>query len=127
MPVTLKLVTPVKVLPPEDGVQVTITASDGEIGIRQGHAPLAALVGHGLVEVVGGKAWAVRGGVAQVLHDEVNVLVIEAIEVPLIDTAKVEARLQALAGGEKADKDDEAAWLRGQLMAVARSKSSGKH
>ena len=28
----------------------TFTASDGEIGVRQGHAPLAALVGHGVVE-----------------------------------------------------------------------------
>ncbi len=131
MPVTLKLVTPVKVLPPQPGHQVTFSASDGEIGVRQGHAPLAALVGHGLVEVLqqdgSKKSWAVRGGVAQVLQDEVNVLVIEAVEVSAIDTAKVQARLEALASGEKADKDDEAAWLRGQLMAVARSKSSGKH
>ena len=53
MPVTLKLVTPVRVLPSETGSQVTFVASDGEIGVRQGHAPLAALVGHGVVEIVG--------------------------------------------------------------------------
>ena len=124
MPVTLKLVTPVKVLPPEQGVQVTVTASDGEIGIRQGHAPLVALVGHGRVSVLGGKTFAVRGGVAQVLKDEVNVLVDEAIEVGLIDTAKVQARIDAIAGGEAAKAADELAWLKAQLVVAARAKSA---
>lgn len=128
MPVTLKLVTPVKVLPPEDGVQVTITASDGEIGIRQGHAPLAALVGHGLVEVVGGKAWAVRGGVAQVLQDEVNVLVDEAVEASAIDPAKIQARLAELEAGAAAKASDEAAWLKAQLSVAARKRgAAAKH
>ncbi len=122
--VTLKLVTPVKVLPPESGLQVTFVASDGEIGVRQGHAPLAALVGHGLVEVSGGKAWAVRGGVAQVLKDEVNVLVDEAIEASQIDVAKVQARLAELAAGGDAKAADEAAWLRAQLTVAGRKRSS---
>jgi len=119
MPVTLKLVTPVKVLPPEQGTQVTISASDGEIGIRQGHAPLVALVGHGRVEVIGGKRFAVRGGVAQVLKDEVNVLVDEAIESSAIDPARIQARLDAIAAGGPAG-DDEVAWLRAQLAVAAR-------
>lgn len=124
MPVTLKLVTPVKVLPPEVGVQVTVTASDGEIGIRQGHAPLVALVGHGRVSVLGGKTFAVRGGVAQVLKDEVNVLVDEAIEVGQIDVAKVQARLEAIAGGADAKAADEVAWLKAQLVVAARAKAA---
>ncbi len=131
MPVTLKLVTPVKVLPPVQGHQVTFSASDGETGIRQGHAPLAALVGHGVVEVVqldgSRQTWAVRGGVAQVLKDEVNILVIEAVELSKIDPAKVQARIAALEAGEKADGKDETAWLRGQLLVVARSKTAAKH
>ena len=131
MPVTVKLVTPVKVLPPEQGEQVTITASDGEIGIRQGHAPLVALVGHGVVELIqrdGSRhTWAVRGGIAQVLKDEVNVLVDEAVELSAIDPAQVEARLAALAAGGAAQAPDEAAWLRGQLVVVTRSKNAGKH
>lgn len=131
MPVTLKLVTPVKVLPPTQGHQVTFTASDGEIGVRQGHAPLAALVGHGVVEVIqldgSRQSWAVRGGVAQVLKDEVNVLVDEAVDVALIDVAKIQARLAALDGGEPTKGADEAAWLRGQLMVVQRSKNAAKH
>ena len=126
MPVTLKLVTPIKVLPPTQGHQVTFSASDGEIGVRQGHAPLAALVGHGVVEVIqldgSRQAWAVRGGIAQVLKDEVNVLVDEAIESSAIDAAKVQARLSALASGEPAKGADEAAWLRGQLLVAARTK-----
>jgi F-type H+-transporting ATPase subunit epsilon len=124
MPVTLKLVTPVKVLPPEVGVQVTVTASDGEIGIRQGHAPLVALVGHGRVSVSGGKTFAVRGGVAQVLKDEVNVLVDEAIEVGQIDVAKVQARLEAISGGADAKAADEVAWLKAQLVVAARAKAA---
>lgn len=124
MPVTLKLVTPVKVLPPEQGVQVTVTASDGEIGIRQGHAPLVALVGHGRVSVSGGKTFAVRGGVAQVLKDEVNVLVIEAVEASAIDSAKIQARLDAIAGGEAAKAADEIAWLKAQLAVVGRGKNA---
>jgi F-type H+-transporting ATPase subunit epsilon len=120
MPVTLKLVTPVKVLQPEQGAQVTLIASDGEIGIRQGHAPLVALVGHGRVEVTGGKRFAVRGGVAQVLKDEVNVLVDEAIEASAINVAKVQARLDAVLGGAAASGDDEVAWLRAQLAVAAR-------
>ena len=126
MPVTLKLVTPVKVLPPEQGVQITFTASDGEIGVRQGHAPLVALVGHGLVQISGGKSWAVRGGVAQVLKDEVNVLVDEAVESSAIDVAKVNARLEAIAQGAPA-KADEAAWLRAQLMVAARKAAAKSH
>lgn len=124
MPVTLKLVTPVKVLPPEQGVQVTVTASDGEIGIRQGHAPLVALVGHGRVSVSGGKTFAVRGGVAQVLKDEVNVLVIEALEASAIDAAKVQARLEAIAGGTAASAEDEVAWLKAQLAVASRGKAA---
>jgi F-type H+-transporting ATPase subunit epsilon len=124
MPVTLKLVTPVQVLPHESGTQVTITASDGEIGIRTGHAPLAALVGHGLVEVVGGRAYAVRGGVAQVLNDEVNVLVDEAIEASTINAEAVKARLAELGGGAAAKAPDEAAWLRAQLVVAGRKRSA---
>ncbi len=129
MPVTLKLVTPVKVLPPTQGLQVTFSASDGEIGVREGHAPLAALVGRGVVEVIQAdgtrKAWAVRGGVAQVLKDEVNVLVIEAVEASSIDAVKVQARLTAVEGGDAPKGEDEAAWLRGQLMVAARQ--NAKH
>ena len=131
MPVTLKLVTPVKVLPPQQGLQVTFTASDGEIGVRQGHAPLVALVGKGgVVEVIQQdgrrQSWAVRGGVAQVLKDEVNVLVIDAVESTAIDTAKVQARLNAIEGGEADKGGDEALWLRGQLLVAAGSKNA-KH
>ena len=127
MPVTLKLVTPVKVLPPKTGLQVTFLASDGEIGVRQGHAPLAALVGCGLVELLQQdgtrQSWAVRGGVAQVLKDEVNVLVTDAVESGAIDTTKAQARLSAIEGGEKPKGDDEVAWLRGQLLVAGRAKS----
>jgi len=131
MPVTLKLVTPVKVMPPVQGHQITFSASDGEIGIRQGYAPLVALVGFGMVEVVQvdgmRQTWAVRGGVAQVLKDEVNILVIEAKELAAIEPAKVQARLAVLQGGEKPQGSDEEAWLRGQLMVVEHSKHSTKH
>lgn len=126
MPVTLKLVTPVKVLPPEQGVQVTVTASDGEIGIRQGHAPLVALVGHGRVSVSGGKTFAVRGGVAQVLKDEVNVLVDEAVEASAIDAARVQARLDAIAGGDAAKAADEVAWLKAQLAVAHRVRAAAR-
>lgn len=124
MPVTLKLVTPVQVLPPQTAYQVTFTASDGEIGVREGHAPLVALVGHGIVEAVqqdgARRTWAVRGGVAQVLKDEVNVLVDDAVELDAIDAARVQARLEALQGGARPERDDEVAWLKGQLAALAR-------
>jgi F-type H+-transporting ATPase subunit epsilon len=126
MPVTLKLVTPVCVLPPVTGGQVTFVASDGEIGIRQGHAPLVALVGQGVVEVVGAdggdRTFCVRGGVAQVLKDEVSVLVKDAVEVAKIDAARVQARLEAIAGGAKPDGDDEPAWLKAQLAVAGRHK-----
>jgi F-type H+-transporting ATPase subunit epsilon len=131
MPVTLKLVTPVKVLQPQQGQQITFVASDGEIGVRQGHAPLVAMVGHGVVELVqadGSRAtWAVRGGVAQVLKDEVNVLVDEAVEAGRIDAAKIKARLDELGAGGKASAVDEVAWLRGQLLVAERVATRGKH
>lgn len=131
MPVTLKLVTPVKVLPPQSGHQVTFSASDGEIGVRQGHAPLVAMVGHGVVEVVqedGSRAtWAVRGGVAQVLKDEVSVLVDEAVEAGRIDAARIRSRLDEIAAGGKAAAGDEVAWLRGQLMVADRLATRGTH
>jgi F-type H+-transporting ATPase subunit epsilon len=123
MPVTLKLVTPVKVLPAETAEQITFTASDGEIGVRQGHAPLVALVGFGFVELVGGRIWAVRGGVAQVLNDEVNLLVIDAVDEGRIDAAQVEARLAELAGGGKEREENEASWLKAQQQVLVRRKA----
>ena len=131
MAVTLKLVTPVHVLQPQEGVQITFTASDGEVGVRTGHAPLAALVGHGLVEVTakdGKKSiWAVRSGVAQVLKDEVNILVDDAVEVSTVDAAKVQARLDAITAGEKPAAADEVAWLKAQLAVVARHQAGKAH
>ncbi|MEK7413426.1 MAG: hypothetical protein AAB263_08920 [Planctomycetota bacterium] len=130
MPVTLKLTTPVHVLTPIQGLQITFTASDGEIGVREGHAPLVALVGHGRVEVTAkdGKRsiWAVRSGVAQVLKDEVNVLVDDAVDAATVDAAKVQTRLDALNAGEAPTAPDEAAWLKAQLAVVARRLVVGK-
>ena len=126
---TLRIITPDRSLPEFQAEHVTIVSLDGELGIRTGHAAVAALLkpaGHVLARAKSGtvRVTAVLGGVAQVCRDQVVVLADAAIPADQVDASKVKARLEHLRANPPAVESDvvvqtahrrEIAWLETQL------------
>ncbi len=126
---TLRIITPERSLPEFEAEHITIVSVEGELGIRTGHAAVAALLkpaGHVLARSKGGtvRVTAIQGGVAQVLRDQVVVLADAAIPADQIDMAKVKARLEHLRANPVAAEADAGAiaaqrgeirWLETQL------------
>ncbi|MBA2479783.1 MAG: hypothetical protein H0V44_03900 [Planctomycetes bacterium] len=119
MTFTVTIITPERSLPPMDADHVTVQAVDGEVGIRTGHAPLVALIGEdgfAMVRVAGQhdyRAFALRGGVAQMLDNQLKILTPNAVDVHALDPATLAKREAA------AKTDADRAWVAWQ-QAVAR-------
>lgn len=78
MPLTVTIVTPERALPTFTAEHLTLLAADGEVGLRTGHAPLVAQLkpGAALVRSEGKeRRLALKGGVVQVLKDQVKIFV----------------------------------------------------
>ena len=100
MTLTVHIITPEKALPPLEASHVTIPGTEGEAGIRTGHAPYVTLLRNGRVFIrsknLPDSVFAVRGGVAQVYHDQVRILS-EAITDPgVASESDLLARLRKL-------------------------------
>lgn len=99
---TLKvyIITPEKSLPVIDALHVTLPGTEGELGIRTGHAPLTTLLKQGRVDIMNGSKidarYAINGGVAQVLKDEVRILTPGIIEAEHVREADLVKRIQDL-------------------------------
>ena len=98
--VKLELVTPERVLI-EDAVEmVVIPGTEGDFGVLAGHAPMISSVRPGVIEIYEGTAVKDRifiaGGFAEVTALRCTVLAEEAMRLPDLDRAKVEAELKAL-------------------------------
>jgi F-type H+-transporting ATPase subunit epsilon len=119
MAFTVKLITPERALPDLQADHVTLVAVDGQVGIRTGHAPLVALLkdeGYAVVRTSGTeqyRAFALRGGVAQVLDNVLKILTPSAVDAHALDQAAAEKK--AAATKEEGDRR----WLSHQL-AVAK-------
>jgi F-type H+-transporting ATPase subunit epsilon len=130
MPLTVTIVSPERPLPPVQADHVTLPASDGEMGIRIGHAPLATLLGEGPLLIKNqDKAdhiFAVKGGVAMVLKDEVTVLADTIVNTTAISEAELVRRLKALNDATYDDPTElvkaraEAHWYATQLQAAGK-------
>lgn len=104
---TVTIITPEKSLAPYQAVHVTFTAVDGEVGVRPGHAPLVAQlkIGFAMVRSAEGRETllALKGGIAQVLNDQVRLFVEAALDVEHIDLAVVQKKLDELGNANSTD------------------------
>jgi F-type H+-transporting ATPase subunit epsilon len=127
------VITPERTLPVLPANHVTFTAVDGEVGVRPGHAPLVAqlAVGFALVRAADGTETllAIRGGVAQVLNNEVKLFTEQAEDVNHIDMDKIQKRLEQLGSAkpatahERARNEAEATWNLLQMSLATQKKS----
>ncbi len=127
------VITPERTLPVLPASHVTFTAVDGEVGVRPGHAPLVAqlAVGFALVRTADGRETllAIRGGVAQVLNNEIKLFTEQAEDINHIDMDKIQKRLDQLGSAkadtalEKARNEAEATWNLLQMSLVAQKKT----
>jgi F-type H+-transporting ATPase subunit epsilon len=121
MTLQVHIITPEKGLPVLPADHVTIPGSEGEMGIRTGHAPLITLLRNGRLFIksvtLPNSVYAIRGGVAQVYKDEVRIFTEAMADPTQISEAQIVARLQTIIDGTYNDPIDqikakaEAGWL----------------
>ncbi len=131
MPLRVHIITPEKALPVDEAEHVTLPGSEGELGIRAGHAPLTTLLAQGRVDIKhstkADTSYAVNGGVAQVLKDEVRILTPGLMEVGQIHGADLLNRLHELEATdyedpiERAKARTEAHWIASQLKLAGKT------
>ncbi len=132
---TVTIITPERSLKPYQASHVTFTAVDGEVGVRPGMAPLVAelKIGFALVRTPEGREihLALKGGIGQVLNDQVKLFVDAAIDVESIDLAAVQKRLDELGSANATDaavikrNEIDATWNL-MLQSLALRKSGGE-
>jgi F-type H+-transporting ATPase subunit epsilon len=130
MPLTVQIITPEKALPAQEADHVTIPASEGEAGIRIGHAPYVASLKNGKVFVKSRSKpdaiYIVRGGVAQVFKDQVKILTEGVAEPGQVSEKDLVARLEKLLATSHDDPVEllkakaEAQWIETQLIAAGK-------
>jgi len=118
--IKLEIVTPEAKIFSDDVDMVTLTGSDGEMGILPQHMPLMTqLVAGEIIAQKGGKTifLAVGDGFVQVTGDRVAILTDMAIEADNIDEAKAEqARQLAEARLSQKVTDEESALIQASLV-----------
>jgi len=133
---TVSIITPERALPSYQAQHVTFTAVDGQVGVRAGMAPMVAQlkVGFAMIRDAAGKerSIALKGGVAQVLNDQVRLFVEAAVDFEVIDLALIQKKLDELGSSNATDaatskrNEAEAQWfLMQQSIALSRSGESG--
>ncbi|GFE67400.1 ATP synthase F1 subunit epsilon [Chroococcus sp. FPU101] len=78
MTLTVRVITPDKIVWDEVAEEIILPSSTGQLGILTGHAPLLTALNIGVLRVRPGKDWqsiAIMGGFAEVENNEVKVLV----------------------------------------------------
>jgi len=98
MPVNLEIVSPEKLLLSREVDMVVIPASEGDMGVLEGHAPMMVMLRGGVVSLYEGDRVTdtlfVAGGFAEVTAERCTVLAGEAMPVDEIDRAVAETRLR---------------------------------
>lgn len=102
MELNCTITTPEKLVHDGAAKLVVVPATDGELGVMPGHAPLMALLGTGELRIQepGGarRSLFVQGGFVQIIENAVNVLATDAESAADIDLASAEAELARLEG-----------------------------
>ena len=113
--IEIEIATPERRLAHERTDSVTVPAKRGYVEILPGHAPLAGLLGAGVLSYsVGGrrKAFAIAGGFLEVAADRVRVLADSAEPAAEVDVngarAALQQALQAQAGSSSIEETDSA-------------------
>lgn len=92
---------------------MSITGSEGELGIRHGHTPLITTIKSGMMTFVDGEGNSdqlyLAGGILEVQPEEVNVLADTALRADDIDEAKAQEAIrsakEAISHSNAGDKD----------------------
>lgn len=79
MPLHVQVVSPERIVFEGDVDSVRAPAFDGDLGILPRHAPMVTLLGTGTLRL-GSHRFSVRGGVLQVVDDQVRVITDHADE-----------------------------------------------
>ncbi len=113
MPVALEIVSPEKLLLSRPVGMVVIPASEGDMGVLEGHTPMIVMLRGGIIalyedEQVTDRLF-VGGGFAEVTPERCTVLANEAVPVAELSRAEGERRLaEAEAAYQAADTSDPA-------------------
>jgi F-type H+-transporting ATPase subunit epsilon len=98
MPINLEIVSPEKLLLSRDVDMVVIPASEGDMGVLEGHAPMMVMLRGGVVSLYAGDQVTdtlfVAGGFAEVTPERCTVLAGEAMPVNELERSEAEKRLQ---------------------------------
>lgn len=98
MPVNLEIVSPEKLLLSRDVDMVVIPASEGDMGVLEGHAPMMVTLRGGIVSLWSGDQVTdtlfVAGGFAEVTPERCTVLAGEAMPVNELERSEAEKRLR---------------------------------
>lgn len=94
----LELVSPEKLLLSRDVEMAVLPASEGEMGVLPGHAPMIVTLGGGVIRVTEGgqvtERLFVAGGFAEVTPERCTVLAVEATPVAQLSRAEAERRVR---------------------------------
>ena len=111
MPITLEIVSPEKLLLSREVDMVVIPASEGDMGVLEGHSPTTVMLRGGIVSLYEGdrllESLFVAGGFAEVTPERCTVLAGEAMAVNELDRSDAEKRLRdAEEAHGQVDSDD---------------------
>ena len=111
MTVSLEIVSPEKLLLSRAVDMVVIPASEGDMGVMEGHTPMIVMLRGGTIDLYEGDRIVDRlfvdGGFAEVTQERCTVLANKAIPLAEVTKAEAEKRLaEAEAAYEAADKRD---------------------
>ena len=125
MSVALEIVSPEKLLLSRPVDMVVIPASEGDMGVLEGHAPMIVMLRGGLISLYEGDRVTdtlfVAGGFAEVTPERCTVLANEVSPVTELNKAEGERRL---AEAEKTLAELDASDIAGEELALERAQSA---
>ena len=102
MPVNLEIVSPERLLLSRPVDMVVIPASEGDMGVLEGHAPAIVMLRGGIIALYEGERVTdqmyVAGGFAEVTPERCTVLADEAISPDALDQGSIEGDLRIVEG-----------------------------
>jgi F-type H+-transporting ATPase subunit epsilon len=125
MPLNLEIVSPERLLLSQPVDMVVIPASEGDMGVLEGHAPMIVMLRGGVIALYEGERITdqmfVAGGFAEVTPERCTVLANEVMPVAELDRAEGERRL---AEADAALAEVDASDVVGEELALERAQSA---
>ena len=95
----LEIISPKEKVFSTEAKQVVLPTESGEIGLLTGHIPLVTQLKLGTLKVINEssqEAFAIQGGVAQLVSDKISILTDEAIAASDLEASVIEASINAV-------------------------------